>query len=124
MPDGVTPGNVENKSQKGENGAYDMATVMPTFNGSETGAMMYIAQNVVYPKDAKEKNIQGKVFVRFIVDENGKVTNVEIVQGANPLLDAEALRVISTMPAWSPGKDENNKPIKVNLVIPINFALK
>lgn len=111
------------KGKVGDNGAYNIAAVMPVFVGGEEAIKSYIFNNVVYPKAAKEKGITGKVYIKFVVDENGKVVDASVLKSANSMLNAEALRLISGMPAWIPGKDENNNAVKVNLVIPINFAL-
>jgi protein TonB len=96
---------------------------MPQFPGGETALRKYIAENVRYPEMAKENDIQGTVYVRFVVDEKGKVTNVELLRGVDPLLDKEALRVVSSLPNWKPGK-QRGKAVKVSHSVPIKFALK
>ncbi len=96
---------------------------MPEFPGGETGLRKYIAENVRYPEMAKENDIQGTVYVRFVVDEKGKVTNVELLRGVDPLLDKEALRVVQSLPSWKPGK-QRGKAVKVSHSVPIKFALK
>ena len=110
---------------QGTDSVYNFEAVekQPAFGNSDDALIQYIAGNVKYPVEAKEKGIQGKVFVSFVIDENGKVTNVAIKQGANELLDKEAVRVISSMPAWKPG-ETGGKPVKVSYVIPINFKLQ
>lgn len=82
----------------------------------------YLKENLVYPLDARRNNIEGKVIVKFIVDENGKVTNVTIAKSVYPSIDSEAIRVISNMPNWIPGHNDG-KPIKVNYTLPIDFKL-
>ena len=96
---------------------------MPQFPGGETALRKYIAENVRYPELAKENDIQGTVYVRFVVDEKGKVTNVELLRGVDPLLDKEALRVVQSLPNWKPGK-QRGKAVKVSHSVPIKFALK
>ncbi|MBQ9215114.1 MAG: energy transducer TonB [Bacteroidales bacterium] len=96
---------------------------MPQFPGGETALRKYIAENVRYPEMAKENDIQGTVYVRFVVDEKGKVTNVELLRGVDPLLDKEALRVVNSLPNWKPGK-QRGKAVKVSHSVPIKFALK
>ena len=96
---------------------------MPQFPGGETALRKYIAENVRYPEMAKENDIQGTVYVRFVVDEKGKVTNVELLRGVDPLLDKEALRVVNSLPNWKPGK-KRGKAVKVSHSVPIKFALK
>lgn len=94
----------------------------PEFPGGEYEMMKWIAQTVIYPEIAKEKGIQGKVFVQFIIGKDGKISEVELIKGANPILDEEALRVISAMPAWKPGKHKGHL-VNVLFQIPINFKL-
>ena len=95
---------------------------MPEFPGGDLGLMKFIQKNVKYPAIAKEYNITGKVYVSFIVDKAGSVTNVKIVRGVDKNLDAEALRVVSALPKYKPGK-QRGKPVRVMFTIPINFTL-
>ncbi|HAM97668.1 MAG TPA: hypothetical protein DCQ26_03575 [Marinilabiliales bacterium] len=102
---------------------YITVDQMPEFPGGESKLREFIAQQVKYPKEAKEKGIQGKVFVSFCVDVNGKICDVALVKGAYPSLDEEALRVVKAQPDWKPGKDKG-VPVKVSFTIPISFQLK
>lgn len=102
---------------------YDEVEQMPEFIGGQSALMEFISQSVKYPPEASKKGIQGKVFVNFIVDKDGSVKNAKVSRGVDPLLDAEALRVINSMPKWIPGK-EKGKVVAVQYTIPINFALK
>ena len=95
---------------------------MPEFPGGDLGLMKYIQRNVKYPPIAKEYNITGKVYVSFIVDKSGSVTNVKIVRGVDKTLDAEALRVVKSLPKYKPGK-QRGKAVRVMFTIPINFTL-
>ena len=95
---------------------------MPEFPGGDLGLMKFIQKNVKYPAIAKEYNITGKVYVSFIVDRQGKVTNVKIVRGVDKNLDAEAFRVVSSLPKYKPGK-QRGKAVRVMFTIPINFTL-
>ena len=95
---------------------------MPEFPGGDLGLMKFIQKNVKYPAIAKEYNITGKVYVSFIVDKTGQVTNVKIVRGVDKNLDAEALRVVKSLPKYKPGK-QRGKPVRVMFTIPINFTL-
>ncbi len=81
----------------------------------------YVTDHLIYPEEAAKKNIEGKVFVEFVVDKNGDVKNVEIVKGADPLLDAEAIRVIKSSPQWIPGKQRGRK-VNVAFTFPIMFV--
>ncbi len=95
---------------------------MPEFPGGDLGLMKYIQKNVKYPAIAKEYNITGKVYVSFIVDKKGSVTNVKIVRGVDKNLDAEAMRVVKSLPKYKPGK-QRGKSVRVMFTIPINFTL-
>ena len=95
---------------------------MPEFPGGDLGLMKYIQKNVKYPAIAKEYDITGKVYVSFIVDKSGKVTNVKVVRGVDKNLDAEAVRVVKSLPKYKPGK-QRGKSVRVMFTIPINFTL-
>jgi len=95
---------------------------MPEFPGGDLGLMKYIQKNVKYPPIAKEYNITGKVYVSFIVDKSGSVTNVKIVRGVDKNLDAEALRVVKSLPKYKAGT-QRGKAVRVMFTIPINFTL-
>ncbi|MBS1783458.1 MAG: TonB family protein [Bacteroidetes bacterium] len=90
----------------------------PSVNPSE-----FLAKNLRYPELAKENNIQGRVVTRFVVDENGDVSDVNVVKGIGGGCDEEAVRVIKKMPKWKPGK-QNGKPVKVYYTLPISFRLE
>ncbi len=96
---------------------------MPEFPGGDLELRKYIAQNVKYPNIARENDIQGKVYVRFVVTEKGTVENVQIARGVDPLLDKEAIRVVESLPKWSPG-EQGGKKVKVWYTVPINFQLQ
>lgn len=93
---------------------------MPSFVGD---IQKYLGDNISYPEAAKDNNIQGRVVVRFVVDENGKVSDVTVVRGIGGGCDEEAKRVVSSMPAWKAGK-QNGKPVKVYYNLPISFTLQ
>jgi protein TonB len=95
---------------------------MPEFPGGDLGLMKYIQKNVKYPPIAKEYNITGKVYISFVVDKSGSVTNVKVVRGVDKNLDAEAVRVIESLPKYKPGK-QRGKAVKVMFTVPINFTL-
>ena len=95
---------------------------MPEFPGGDVGLMKYIQNNVKYPPIAKEYNITGKVYIQFIVDKTGSVTNVKVVRGVDKNLDAEAVRVVKSLPKYKPGK-QRGQNVRVMFTIPINFTL-
>jgi TonB family protein len=96
---------------------------MPVFPGGDKAMMEYIYNNIVYPPEAKEKNIQGRVVLRFVVKYNGKVGDVQVIKGVDPLLNKEAQRVIESLPEWAPGR-QGGKPVNVWYSVPVTFQLK
>ncbi len=97
---------------------------LPVFTGGEAGLYKYIGKNTIYPAEAKKNNIQGKVLVKFIVQKDGSISHASVVKEVNPLLDAEAVRVVSSLPKFEkPGK-KNGETVSVYYVIPIAFTLK
>ncbi len=94
----------------------------PEFPGGEEEMMKFIRDNVEYPEEAIEKNEQGRIYVQFVVEMDGELTDIKVVRGASPLLDKEAVRVISRMPKWTPGT-LNGKKVRVRYTVPINFVL-
>ncbi|MDZ7633014.1 MAG: energy transducer TonB [Bacteroidales bacterium] len=82
----------------------------------------FIYENIKYPPEAKEKGIQGKVILRFMIASDGAVEDITVVRGVDPLLDAEAIRVMSILPDWTPGT-QGGKPVNVWYSVPISFAL-
>lgn len=101
----------------------EQAEVMPAFKGGEDAMFKYLAKSIQYPAEAREKGEQGKVFVGFVVDEKGNVTDAVIKRGVSATLNAEALRVINAMPKWTPG-EQDGKKVKVEYVVPIYFKLE
>lgn len=92
------------------------------FPGGIPELMKYLGSNIRYPKIAAENGIQGRVFVSFIVEHNGKISQVTIERGVDPSLDKEAVRVVESMPAWNPGKMRGN-PVRTRCTLPIAFKL-
>ncbi len=112
--------NTDSIQDKSEVFAY--VEQMPSFKGGEKKLIEFISQNVKYPEEAKEIGIQGTVFLSFIVDETGSLTQPKILKSIHPLLDKEALRVFNLMPKWISGK-QNGKPVKVKMCLPVKFKL-
>ncbi|MBR5656168.1 MAG: M56 family metallopeptidase [Prevotella sp.] len=103
-------------------GVFDVVEKMPEFPGGMPAMMQFLQQNMKYPEEAAKKGIQGRVMVKFVVDASGKVRDVELARGVDPLLDAEALRVIKMMPDWIPGMQKGHK-VHVKYTVPIAFRL-
>ena len=95
---------------------------MPEFPGGDLEMRKFIAMNVQYPEEAKEEKISGKVFVQFVVNEEGNVENVGMAKSVDPLLDKAAMDAVKSMPQWKPGK-QRGQNVKVGFVVPINFQL-
>ena len=106
-----------------EGKVYDEVEEAPVYGKSQSDLSKYLASNIKYPQEAKEKKIQGKVYVSFVVSKTGAVTDVKVKRPLNKLLDAEAVRVVSAMPNWTPGKNKG-EAVNVNYVLPINFKLQ
>ncbi|MEL7586601.1 MAG: M56 family metallopeptidase [Prolixibacteraceae bacterium] len=96
---------------------------MPEFPGGELALRKFIARGIKYPSAAREKGIQGKVYVNFVVEKDGSVGRMKIARGVDPSLDREALRVMGSLPRWEPGR-QKGVPVAVSYTVPINFALQ
>jgi protein TonB len=94
----------------------------PVFPGGDAALMKFLSSETKYPEIAKENNIQGRVFVQFVIDANGNVTNVTVARGVDPYLDKEAKRVVKMLPDWTPGR-QRGKAVPVTYIVPINFKL-
>ena len=114
---------IEPKILEAEEQVFFVVEEMPEFPGGDVALRKYIANKVKYPDDAVEDGIQGKVYVTFVVSKDGSVANVKIARGVNPSLDQEALRVVSSLPKWKPGK-QRGEAVNVQYTVPINFALQ
>jgi TonB family protein len=103
---------------------YDVTGVeeLPEFPGGEKGRLKYFKENLRYPKEARSKGIKGRVYIEFKITKQGEVAEVHVKRGVDPLLDAEAVRVVGAMPNWSPGI-LGGKPVTVLLVQPVDFSL-
>lgn len=95
---------------------------MPEFPGGLNACLKFLADHVAYPKEAAEKKIQGRVIVQFVVMKDGSIANARVIRSVDPLLDAEALRVIGLMPKWKPGT-QRGQAVNVKFTMPITFRL-
>jgi periplasmic protein TonB len=114
---------VEVQEAAAEEVPFVVVEEMPMFPGGDPELLKYIAEHTNYPEVAKENNIQGRVIVRFCVTAKGGVSQVSILKGVDAELDAEAIRVVNTLPAFKPGK-QGGKPVPVWYMVPITFTLK
>ena len=101
---------------------YQIVEVMPEFPGGTEKMMDYLSKNIKYPEAAKEKGISGRVFLSFVIEKDGAVSNVKVAKGIGKECDDEALRVVKAMPKWKPGL-QKGKPVRVNYMLPIFFKL-
>ena len=95
---------------------------MPEFKGGQSELFVYLGTNIKYPQEAKDKGIEGKVYINFIVNKEGLIKNAKVIKGIDPLLDAEALRLVKHMPDWTPGEQGGQK-VSVSYNLPITFKL-
>ena len=102
---------------------FDVVEVMPQFPGGQIAMLQYLMKNIKYPEQAMKEGIQGRVTVRFIVEKDGSISDVKPVLSVHPLLNKEAVRVVKSMPKWTPGK-QNGKPVRVRFNLPVMFKLK
>ncbi|MFN5885970.1 MAG: energy transducer TonB, partial [Bacteroidota bacterium] len=99
------------------------AEQMPEFPGGQEAMMAFLSKNIQYPPMARENGIEGRVVLQFVVDKDGKISNIEIVKKLGWGLEEEATRVVKTMPAWKPAK-QNGKPVVLRMILPIVFKLQ
>ncbi len=101
---------------------YEIVEIMPSFLGGEKALFEFIKKSVKYDEKALNLGIEGKVYVRFVINKEGEVTKAEVAKGVHPLLDNEALRVVKNLPNWKPGI-QNGEKVNVVMVLPINFTI-
>ena len=104
-------------------GVYQIVEEMPCFPGGDQKLMEYIANNINYPQEARDKGIEGRVFIGMVIEKDGSVSKVKILRGIGGGCDEEAERVISSMPKWMPGK-VGGEPVPVSYMLPVNFKLQ
>ena len=113
----------ETEGELDPNKVFDVVEQMPQFPGGTGKLFEYLAKNVRYPKEAEDICAQGRVIATFVVEKDGSVSNAKVVRSIDPVLDAEALRVINGMPNWNPGM-QNGEPVRVKYTVPISFRLQ
>lgn len=102
----------------------EIPEVQPVFKEGDEYGILYIAENIKYPDSMREMNIQGRVFVSFIVEIDGSITNVKVLKGIDKELDREAKRVVHEMPNWIPGECRTGVPARCVMRLPIKFAIE
>ncbi len=111
------------KPKEEENKVFDVVEQMPSFPGGMAALMAYLQKSIKYPPVAEENGIQGRVVCTFVVERDGSVTDVRVAKSVDPSLDKEAVRVVSAMPKWIPGK-QNGQSVRVKYTLPVTFRLQ
>ena len=102
---------------------YIQSEIDPIFPGGDKALFKYIKDSIKYPEGPRDSGIQGRVVLRFIVNKDGTLSEATVVRRVHPALDAEALRVVRSMPPWIPGR-QNGQPVQVRYTLPIKFILE
>ena len=111
------------KPKEEENKVFEVVEQMPSFPGGMAALMAYLQKSIKYPPVAEENGIQGRVVCTFVVERDGSVTDVRVAKSVDPSLDKEAVRVVSAMPKWIPGK-QNGQSVRVKYTLPVTFRLQ
>ena len=106
-----------------ENKVFDVVEEQPSFPGGPAAMMQWLRDNIKYPVVAAENGIEGRVIVQFVVSKTGSISDVRVARGVDPSLDREAIRVVSSMPKWTPGK-QNGTTVNVRYTLPVTFKLQ
>ena len=110
----------EQAEEESKNKIFDECDQMPSFPGN---LMTYLSENVKYPVEAQENGIQGRVVVSFVVEKDGSLSDIRVARSVSPVLDAEAVRVVSSMPQWNPGMNRG-KYVRVKFNVPVSFRIQ
>lgn len=106
-----------------EDEIFDVAENMPQFPGGDEALMQFLSKNMKYPTLAQEQGIQGRVYIQFVVNKDGSIVDVKVYKSLDASCDKEALRVVKSMPKWSPGRS-NGKPVRVKYTLPVLFRIQ
>lgn len=109
-------------SGEGAPAIYVVTEVPPKFPGGEYALLNYLSEQTTYPEKSRERGEQGVVMVQFVINEDGSVSNATVLKSVSRLLDAEAIRVVESMPRWEPGYNRG-KAVKVYYKLPMRFML-
>lgn len=108
---------------EGETKIFIIVEQMPSFPGGDAALMDYIRENINYPKSAAENCVQGRVIVQFVVEKDGTISDANVLRSVDPSLDREAIRLVRSMPRWTPGK-QDGQAVRVRYQVPVNFRLQ
>jgi len=109
--------------ESGSNDVFVVVEKQPEFPGGNAAMMKFLSDNIKYPAEAQEKGIHGRIITNFVVEKDGSLNEVKVVRGVDPLLDAEAVRVIQSMPNWKPGT-QKGETVRVRYTLPVFFRLQ
>jgi protein TonB len=109
-------------AEEGAEQIYDIVEEMPEYPGGQEAMFKFLSQSIVYPQEMVDAGVRGRVYVEFIVRQDGGITDATVLRGVAGPLDQEAIRVVKTMPKWMPGR-QNGKPVDVRYRLPIMFQL-
>lgn len=117
------PMEMEEEEEIQEDHIFAVVEAMPEFPGGQIAMMKFLNKNIHYPTMARESGIQGMVYITFVVERDGSVTDIKVNRGIGGGCDEEAVRVVRNMPRWVPGK-QRNKPVRVQFNLPVRFTLQ
>ncbi len=120
--DDIVSSEVDIETETNDSEAFDVVEKMPEYPGGIEGMMKFLQENIHYPETASKAGIQGRVLINFIVESDGRISNIHVVRKVNDDLDAEAVRVVGAMPKWTPGM-QKGKAVRVKYTLPISFRL-
>lgn len=121
--EGVPVPPADDASKVDQERIYSITEVMPEFPGGESAMPAFLHKHTQYPADARQQKKQGTVYLSFVVNEDGRITDVKVLRSVFPSLDKEAVRIVSVMPNWKPGM-QNGKAVKCQFNFPVRFVLR
>lgn len=114
--------DVKNVTEATDNQVFTAVEIQPSYPGGEAALGRFLQKNIRYPSIAKENNIQGKVYIQFVVERDGSLTDIKVIREPGSGTGDEAVRVLKSSPHWTPGI-QNGKPVRVQFTLPVNFSL-
>lgn len=123
QPYGSNKGQQANKKPVGDNTIYDSVDEMASYPGGKSEMYQFMKSELQYPQEAKDKKIQGRVLVDFVINRDGSIQDVKVKQSVDPLLDAEAIRMVKAMPKWTAAQ-RDGKNVRSRYSLPVLFKLK
>lgn len=114
------PAPVQEGNDEGQ--IFEVVEQNPAFPGGDKALMDYLYKNLKYPAVAQDNGIQGRVLIQFVVNKDGSIVDPKVLRSVDPSLDKEAMRVVTSMPKWTPGR-QRGKPVRVRFTLPVTFRL-